>query len=88
VGTNPDAVQIIGEPLTATEELGFIFPLGSDLRDAINAGLDSMREDGSLIEITLRWFTAQEEEDGGEDEAMDGGILGVLSALSVPMEDE
>lgn len=56
VGANPDAVQVIGEPLTSVEELGFIFPLGSDLVDAVNAALDSMREDGTLLEITNRWF--------------------------------
>lgn len=56
VGANPEAVQIIGEPLTSVEELGFIFPLGSDLVDAVNAALDSMRADGTLLEITNRWF--------------------------------
>lgn len=56
VGANPDAVQVIGEPLTSVEELGFIFPLGSDLVDAVNAALDSMRADGTLLEITNRWF--------------------------------
>ena len=31
VGVQADLVKIVGEPLTATEELGFIFPPGSEL---------------------------------------------------------
>ena len=56
VGVNTEQLQIVGGPLTATEELGFIFPLGSELRDAINAGLDSMRADGTLEAINNKWF--------------------------------
>jgi polar amino acid transport system substrate-binding protein len=56
VGVNTEQLQIVGGPLTATEELGFIFPLGSELRDAINAGLDSMRADGTLETINNKWF--------------------------------
>ena len=56
VGVNTELLQIVGGPLTATEELGFIFPLGSELRDAINAGLDSMRADGTLETINNKWF--------------------------------
>lgn len=56
VGVNADRLQIIGEPLTSVEEIGYIFPLGSELRDAMNAGLDSMREDGTLEAINNKWF--------------------------------
>ncbi len=62
VGANPEAVQIIGEPLAATEELGFIFPPGSELTASVNAALDSMREDGTLTKINNKWFLGQEEE--------------------------
>ncbi len=60
VGVNTEQLQIVGGPLTATEELGFIFPLGSELRDAINAGLDSMRADGTLLAINNKWFLGAE----------------------------
>ena len=60
VGVNTEQLQIVGGPLTATEELGFIFPLGSELRDAINAGLDSMRADGTLEAINNKWFLGAE----------------------------
>ena len=60
VGVNADRLQIIGEPLTSEEEIGYIFPLGSELRDAMNAGLDSMRADGTLEAINNRWFLGAE----------------------------
>lgn len=55
VSANPDRLQMIGEPL-GTEEFGFIFPNESDLVAAIDAGLESMREDGTLAELDQRWF--------------------------------
>ena len=36
--------------------LGFIFPKGSDLVEAVNAGLKSMRDDGSLYLLTSKWI--------------------------------
>ena len=56
VGVQSDKVKIVGDPLTATEELGFIFPRGSDLREAVNAALDSMRADGTLDTLNNKWF--------------------------------
>ncbi|MFQ5401522.1 MAG: transporter substrate-binding domain-containing protein, partial [Anaerolineae bacterium] len=55
VGANPDKVMIIGEPLTS-EELGFIFPQGSELRDAVNAALAEMDADGTLQQLFDKWF--------------------------------
>ncbi len=60
VGVNAEQLQIVGGPLTSMEELGFIFPLGSGLRDAINAGMDSMRADGTLQAINNKWFLGAE----------------------------
>ncbi len=62
VGVNVEAVQIVGDPLTATEELGFIFPKGSDLVEPFNLALESMRQDGSLEAINNRWFLGVTEE--------------------------
>lgn len=36
--------------------LGFIFPKGSDLVEAINAALKSMRDDGSLYSLSDKWI--------------------------------
>ncbi len=60
VGVNAEQLQIVGGPLTSMEELGFIFPLGSGLRDAINAGMDSLRADGTLEAINNKWFLGAE----------------------------
>jgi polar amino acid transport system substrate-binding protein len=62
VDLNPDDLIVVDDSLTATEELGFIFPTGSDLVEPINLALASMREDGTLEEITLRWFFEAEDE--------------------------
>lgn len=55
VSANPDRLQMIGEPL-GTEEFGFIFPNDSDLVAAIDAGIESMRADGTLEALDQRWF--------------------------------
>ena len=59
VGTNPEAVRIVGEPLTALEELGFIFPLDSDLVEPFNLALASMVADGTLDALNTRWFVGE-----------------------------
>ena len=38
------------------QELGFIFPKGSDLVEPINAAIESMRADGTLDALNQRWF--------------------------------
>ncbi|WP_224813785.1 transporter substrate-binding domain-containing protein [Hasllibacter sp. MH4015] len=55
VSANPERLQMIGDPL-GTEEFGFIFPNDSELVAAIDAGIESMREDGTLEELDQRWF--------------------------------
>jgi ABC-type amino acid transport substrate-binding protein len=55
IGANPDRLQIIGEPL-GTEEFGFIFTPGSDLVQAFNAAIETMRADGFLEFLNGRWF--------------------------------
>jgi polar amino acid transport system substrate-binding protein len=55
IGANEGLLDVVGEPLTS-EELGFIFPKGSDLVDPINAALASMREDGTLDALYEKWF--------------------------------
>jgi polar amino acid transport system substrate-binding protein len=66
VGENAEAVKIVGEPLSATEELGFIFPKGSDLVEPINAALDSLRADGTLERLNNKWFLYNGEEPAAE----------------------
>jgi polar amino acid transport system substrate-binding protein len=55
---NPDKLKIAGQ-LTSDEQLGFVFPPGSDLREAINAALQSMIEDGTLEAQNKKWGLTQ-----------------------------
>ncbi|MDX1662427.1 MAG: transporter substrate-binding domain-containing protein [Candidatus Promineifilaceae bacterium] len=61
VGANPDSVQITGGPLTS-EELGFIFPQGSDLVEPVNMALAELEEDGTLDALFNKWFLIEEDE--------------------------
>jgi ABC-type amino acid transport substrate-binding protein len=61
VGANPEAVKALDDSITAEEQLGFIFPPGSDLVEPFNAALASMEEDGTLLALNLYWFAGVEE---------------------------
>lgn len=71
-----DQLWVISEPLTS-EDLGLIFPNGSDLVGPVNEALAQMREDGRLDALFLKWFVdfdpaSLEEESNAEatEEAM------------------
>ncbi len=55
VDANPGVFKLVGDAM-GTEDFGFIFPKGSDLVEPINAGLASLREDGTLDSLNTRWF--------------------------------
>jgi ABC-type phosphate/phosphonate transport system substrate-binding protein len=44
-----------GGQLTSDEQLGFVFPPGSELKDPVNAALASMIADGTLDELNSKW---------------------------------
>jgi polar amino acid transport system substrate-binding protein len=54
-GVNAVYVELIGDSL-ASDELGFIFPKGSDLVEPFNEVIQAMQADGTLAEINSRWF--------------------------------
>lgn len=58
IGANPDKLKLVGESLTS-EELGFVFPKGSDLLEPINAVLAEMEADGTLATIYAKWFLTE-----------------------------
>jgi polar amino acid transport system substrate-binding protein len=58
VGTNADQLKLVGPPLTS-EQLGFIFPKGSDLVEPINAALQALEENGTMDELAQKYFTDQ-----------------------------
>ena len=73
----PDDLKLLDEELTAPEELGFIFPLDSDLVEPINRALASMRQDETLDELNLYWF-------GGEAPLPDENAEATEEPISTP----
>ncbi len=55
VGENADRIALLDDVLKAGEQLGFIFPKGSDLVMPFNIALMSMIVDGTLNQINAAW---------------------------------
>jgi ABC-type amino acid transport substrate-binding protein len=55
VSTTADAVKLVGEPISR-DEFGIIFPKGSELVAAFNAGIASVKADGFLDYLYYKWF--------------------------------
>ena len=55
-GENAESVKIVGDPLVPTDELGFIYPKGSELVEAFNLAFAEMRIDGSLKAYNDFWI--------------------------------
>ena len=55
VGENDDQIELLNDVIASDEELGFIFPLDSELVDAFNVALQSMVADGTLNTINAEW---------------------------------
>lgn len=55
VEANPGTFKLIGDSM-GTEDFGFIFPKGSELVPAINAGIASIKADGSIDALNKKWF--------------------------------
>ena len=58
MGENEGKLKIAGT-LTSDEQLGFVFPPGSELTASVNAALESMKADGKLDEINRKWGLSQ-----------------------------
>lgn len=56
VGENADSIKLVGESLSA-DELGFIFPLGSDLVDPFNQAIAHMKSDGTMAALGEEYFS-------------------------------
>ncbi len=54
-GLNADKIKLLPDDLIK-QQLGFIYPQGSELVEAFNIALDSMRADGSLAAINAKWL--------------------------------
>lgn len=55
VAANPDTFKLVGEAL-GSEDFGFILPKGSDLVAPLNAGIQSMKDDGTIDALNTKWF--------------------------------
>ncbi len=55
MGENADALKLVG-PSMSSDQLGFIYPKGSDLVDPVNQALSAMKADGFLAELNLQYF--------------------------------
>jgi len=55
LGVGSDKLELIG-PSISSDELGFLFPKGSDFVDPVNQALQSMMDDGFLDCVNLKFF--------------------------------
>ena len=55
VGVNADKIKLLPEKLVG-QELGFVFPKGSELVKPFNAAIAAMRADGTLEALAKKWF--------------------------------
>jgi polar amino acid transport system substrate-binding protein len=56
LGANKEDLKLVG-PSLSSDQLGFIFPPGSDLVEPVNAALQSMMDDGKLNEFNAIYFS-------------------------------
>lgn len=54
-GENAEKLELIG-PSISGDELGFVFPKGSDLVDPFNKAIEAMMADGSLAKLNAKYF--------------------------------
>jgi polar amino acid transport system substrate-binding protein len=55
LGENADVLKLVG-PSMSSDQLGFIYPKGSDLVEPVNAALGEMARSGFLEEVNLQYF--------------------------------
>jgi polar amino acid transport system substrate-binding protein len=55
LGENADSLKLVG-PSMSSDQLGFIYPLGSDLVEPVNAALAELAQNGFLEEVNLQYF--------------------------------
>lgn len=57
VGNNATQLELIGTPIKS-DDLGFIFPKGSELVGPVNQALAAMRQSGTLDKLAQKYFSA------------------------------
>jgi ABC-type amino acid transport substrate-binding protein len=56
---NSDILTTFPESISDIEELAFVFPNDSDLTSAFTIAIETMRLDGTLLELNDKWFTGE-----------------------------
>jgi polar amino acid transport system substrate-binding protein len=56
VGVSADQLKLVGDSLSS-DALGFIYPLDSELTEAVNMALAEMKANGTLEELAQKYFT-------------------------------
>jgi polar amino acid transport system substrate-binding protein len=59
IAQDPDSLAFLDAPITSGEQLGFIYPKGSDLVAPVNKALAAMQADGILDSLNTKYFTAE-----------------------------
>lgn len=54
-GENADKLTLVG-PSISSDQLGFIYPKGSELREPVDKALQAMMQDGFLTELNKKYF--------------------------------
>lgn len=70
VGEADDQILLLEDEISADGELGFIFPLGSELVEPFNLALESLIADGTLTEINAGYGLGPVEPDDHMDDDM------------------
>ncbi|HEC09316.1 MAG TPA: transporter substrate-binding domain-containing protein [Acidimicrobiales bacterium] len=56
LGENADQIELVGESLSS-DQLGFIFPKGSDLVEPFNVAIKAMIDDGTMAKLGEEYFS-------------------------------
>ncbi len=57
LGENAEDLKLVGDSLSS-DQLGFLFPKGSDLVEPTNAALEELMQNGFLVELNKEYFGA------------------------------
>jgi len=57
LGENAESLKLVGESMSS-DQLGFIYPLGSDLVEPVDAALEELMKNGFLEEVNAKYFGA------------------------------
>jgi hypothetical protein len=84
-GEAADQLKLVG-PSMSSDQLGFIYPLGSDLVDAVNLAFEEIKANGFLQEVNASYFGPEFDvtyDDLFPEEEAEEGALPDLDGLEV-----